>query len=316
MLDCPSYHCILGLTLLQKIEAGVFCSTRKLQFKLGKAGGNKTHAIPLMPRSWVKTTPAYLAAQPQLPPDCEAAELVPGGAWEGALVEAEQAAYVEEGLVDLLGAAAMNNEAAALTQHPPLLPTGEAVDTWGEYEAPGGQPPAATTRCTASPPPSPALHKPPRKVHHVEVLHTEALEANLQPPTRATPAPPRTCREEQLALQHLGGELQHPEWVCATSAPEGVSRQAWRQLHVQQVDTEGRALRGYGERRKKGKPIDKQPLRKQLLAESNTKIVVTGPDFAGSTTLLQQLHRVGYTCNFLRDKPAPATRGEFCPAHF
>jgi hypothetical protein len=30
VLDCPSYHCILGLTLLQKIEAGVFCSTRRM----------------------------------------------------------------------------------------------------------------------------------------------------------------------------------------------------------------------------------------------------------------------------------------------
>lgn len=62
VLDCPAYHCILGLVLLQKIDAAVFCSTRKMQFRLGKAGGNKTHTIPLMPRSWVKTTEAYLTA--------------------------------------------------------------------------------------------------------------------------------------------------------------------------------------------------------------------------------------------------------------
>ena len=30
VLDCPSYHCIIGLTLLQKIDAGVFCSTRRM----------------------------------------------------------------------------------------------------------------------------------------------------------------------------------------------------------------------------------------------------------------------------------------------
>lgn len=78
----------------------------------------------------------------------------------------------------------------------------------------------------------------------------------------------------------------------------------------------GRAERGYNEKKKKGKPISKQPLRRQLLAESDTKIVITGPDFIGSTSLMQELNRVGYQCNFLRDKPAPNTRGEFSSAHF
>ena len=41
VLDYPSYHCILGLTLLAKIEAGVFCGIRKMQFKWFKAGSGK-----------------------------------------------------------------------------------------------------------------------------------------------------------------------------------------------------------------------------------------------------------------------------------
>ena len=61
ILDCPSYHCIIGLTLLQKIDAGVVCTSRRLQFTLGQAGKGAPHTIALMPRSWVKTTPAYLA---------------------------------------------------------------------------------------------------------------------------------------------------------------------------------------------------------------------------------------------------------------
>ena len=60
VLDVPSYHCILGLTLLQTIDAGVFCSSRRMQFQLDTAHGHKVHSIPLVPRSHVKLTPAYL----------------------------------------------------------------------------------------------------------------------------------------------------------------------------------------------------------------------------------------------------------------
>ena len=64
VLDVPTYHCILGLTLLSQIDAGVFCSTRRMQFKLSEAGGHKHHSIPLVPRSQVKLTPAYLTVHP------------------------------------------------------------------------------------------------------------------------------------------------------------------------------------------------------------------------------------------------------------
>jgi hypothetical protein len=80
------------------------------------------------------------------------------------------------------------------------------------------------------------------------------------------------------------------EWAGSSSPPHPISRVARKQLHCEGTDAEGRLARGYNVPKKKGKPISKLPLRKQLLAESNTKIVVTGPDFAGSTTLLQQLH--------------------------
>jgi stage III sporulation protein SpoIIIAA len=76
--------------------------------------------------------------------------------------------------------------------------------------------------------------------------------------------------------------------------------------------TTGRAARGNNERKKKGKALDKQPLRRQLLADSSTKIVVTGPDFVGTTTLLQELTRVGYKVDLLQDKPPPSQRQKFC----
>lgn len=47
--------------------------------------------------------------------------------------------------------------------------------------------------------------------------------------------------------------------------------------------------RGYGQPRKKGKPLDKRPVQKELVANSHNKIVVTGPDHVGCTTLLKLL---------------------------
>ncbi len=136
VLDCPSYHCILGLTLLQKIDAGVFCTSRKLQFTLGQAGKGATHTIALMPRSWVKTTPAYLACNKHPPRTVEGAAALPSAGWQSALVEVEALAYVEEGLAGLLGVAAMNNEGGASPVHPPLPMDVEAVDFCSSYEPP------------------------------------------------------------------------------------------------------------------------------------------------------------------------------------
>lgn len=84
------------------------------------------------------------------------------------------------------------------------------------------------------------------------------------------------------------------------------------------VDTgpKGRAERGYGERRKKGKPLDKRPIRRELLHNSQTKIVVTGPDYVGCTTLLQQLGHAGYPVDTSLHKPEAADRLTFSQQHF
>ncbi len=49
--------------------------------------------------------------------------------------------------------------------------------------------------------------------------------------------------------------------------------------------------RGYKPRPKKGKPIDKAPVLRQHLEASSDKIVVTGPDYIGVTTLLRNLEK-------------------------
>ena len=38
VLECQSYHFILGLALLAVIEGGVFCGSRRLEYTLGLAG--------------------------------------------------------------------------------------------------------------------------------------------------------------------------------------------------------------------------------------------------------------------------------------
>ncbi len=331
VLDCPSYHCILGLTLLQKIDAGVFCTSRKLQFTLGQAGKGATHTIALMPRSWVKTTPAYLACNKHPPRTVEGAAALPSAGWQSALVEVEALAYVEEGLADLLGVAAMNNEGGASPAHPPLPMDVEAVDFCSSYEPPtrpsvtqrhNHQPHASppTCNCACMSPPSPQVpphqRRTTRKSHHPSDFHV--LHSTLPsrpphpPPTPATAVRPPL--EATAALEILRQGPPAAPWSTCAATPPDLSRACKKQLHCEATDSAGRASRGYGERKKKGKPISKQPLRKQLLAESDTKIVVTGPDFVGCTTLLQELHRVGYQCNFLRDKPKD--RGEFNPTHF
>lgn len=61
------------------------------------------------------------------------------------MLAAEPVAYVEDTLVELLGAAAMNNDKECITQLPPLLEHVEAVYLNGEYEPP---PPKAHTAST------------------------------------------------------------------------------------------------------------------------------------------------------------------------
>ena len=96
----------------------------------------------------------------------------------------------------------------------------------------------------------------------------------------------------------MGADFQLPAWDGELPPIGGTPRKLRQQVTCEaarvDISPKGRASRGYGERRKKGKPLDKRPIRKQLMADSNTKIAVTGPDFIGCTTLLQQLHHAGY----------------------
>jgi hypothetical protein len=113
-----------------------------------------------------------------------------------------------------------------------------------------------------------------------------------QPPTtsdsQSTTHSSSQLTEAQAALHTLACEFELEEWAGTTEQLPPLPRACKKKLHSMAAET-GRASRGYGERKKKGKPIDKKPLQRQLLSDSNTKLVITGPDFVGCTTLLQQL---------------------------
>ncbi len=73
--------------------------------------------------------------------------------------------------------------------------------------------------------------------------------------------------------------------------------------------------RGYKPKPKKGKPIDRSPVLRQHLEASRDKIIVTGPDFIGVTTLLRNLEKKGYAVDVCT-KPPPAERATFSMEFF
>ncbi len=81
-----------------------------------------------------------------------------------------------------------------------------------------------------------------------------------------------------------------PAWqdIAAPPAPTPrKARKAAARAAVEQVHTEfttGVNTRGYGTPRRKGKPLSKQLVRRELMAKSNTKIALVGPDHVGCTT--------------------------------
>ena len=83
-------------------------------------------------------------------------------------------------------------------------------------------------------------------------------------------------------------------------------------IHVE----EGTNPRGYATRHKKGKPLPKGKLIKDMVARCSHKIGVVGPDFVGITTLLQRLRAAGYATDTLGPKPPPDLRTTFQQAHF
>ena len=67
-------------------------------------------------------------------------------------------------------------------------------------------------------------------------------------------------------------------------ARKSAAKQAVGELAVE--FTTGVNDRGYGTPRKKGKPLSKRLVHKELLSSSTTKVAIVGPDHVGCTTLL------------------------------
>lgn len=63
VLDCPSYHFIIGLDLLKRVDGAVLCGSRRLDIRLGQQGGGGRYIVPLATRSEAYRSPCY-----QLPP--------------------------------------------------------------------------------------------------------------------------------------------------------------------------------------------------------------------------------------------------------
>ena len=124
VLQCDTYHFILGLTLLSAIDGGVFCGSRRLEYTLGKSGGSARATIPLATRSVARASPCYHTSTTYVDPTTPApphADLVsiPEG-WAAHCLEEDTLGYVQEGLVDVSAWAALNNETTQY--HDDILP--------------------------------------------------------------------------------------------------------------------------------------------------------------------------------------------------
>ena len=91
-------------------------------------------------------------------------------------------------------------------------------------------------------------------------------------------------------------------------------RTAVNQTHVEFMT--GVNVRGYGAPRRKGKPLSKQLVRRELLATSNTKIALVGPDYVGCTTVLQLLGKQLQVATSSAPRPPPQERIEYHQEHF
>ena len=113
--------------------------------------------------------------------------------------------------------------------------------------------------------------------------------------TYTTSAAHHALPEAHLATAHLAIEHALPAWEgeCDTTFPPPRKLQAHAintAVHPAHVEfLTGVNTRGYGAPRRKGKPLSKKLVRQDLVAQSSTKIVITGPDHVGCTTLLQLL---------------------------
>jgi hypothetical protein len=96
VLECPSYHFIFGLALLQTINGGVLCRDKVLTYT---SGSGATSTLQLQPRSLVRESPSFQKVKSVLANSEDATLLdtpLPTIAegWEGSCLEEEVAGYV------------------------------------------------------------------------------------------------------------------------------------------------------------------------------------------------------------------------------
>ncbi len=250
------------------IDGGVFCGSRHLEYTLGPSGNHQRCTIPLATRTTARQSPCY-SARPQYanidgtsaPPSHSQLATIPE-CWQASCLGEDVLPYVQEALVDIAAWAACNNDG---TQYADCFP---APVTCTHIDCSRPCPPASST--PATPPCTDCPHDPP----HAQSAHLP------------------TCLEAELAHQYLGGDYTLPalQGVAAPCTPaprkhrRAAARAAVGQTHVE--FTTGVNSRGYGTPRRKGKPLSKQLVRKELLASSHTKIALVGPDYVGCTTIL------------------------------
>ena len=131
-------------------------------------------------------------------------------------------------------------------------------------------------------------------------LTTIAHHANPTPQApRACPSPSPASPVIHLEEALAGSWLQQADY---TMPP-------WVELGA----TEDR---GYKPKPKKGKPLPKGPLKRQREATCGWKIVCTGPDFIGCTTLLRGLERLGHHIHVAANKPTATSRHQWHQQYF
>ncbi len=161
VLQCESYHFILGLTLLALIDGGVFCGSRRLEYTLGPAGKGERVNIPLATRSTARQSPCYAVQPFYAPPDVPTPHTqlacIPEVGWKSAYLGAQHFPYVEEGLVALLpGLRATMTPPSTWTACPPAATT-HLIDC-SQPTAPSPPSPRAPTDTSTSSPSPQAPH--------------------------------------------------------------------------------------------------------------------------------------------------------------
>lgn len=123
VIACPGYHFILGLTLLGAVRGMVNCGERTLVYTLGPTGKSAQRSIPLRDRQAVKSTLAYLAVKER-----EKRAHVDQVTWHAHIPPPSMIPYVEEGLVDILAYATLENEKTQYIDTFPAALEGPVVD--------------------------------------------------------------------------------------------------------------------------------------------------------------------------------------------